>query len=764
MQKAAAGVRKAGGRRRASLKAAVASLAAVLAICAPVVNFVFSPRTLRLQPGNGPQQASSASVVVLGATTGGGEEVRPEVEGGVLGELLQLATAEGESADAQLIAQVNANFGRISPQDLSDLQSKVAAADEDARPALGRLSLAIQQSMESRMAGAAKDLQELLMSSGEIQENIRNCLAKQDSPLPIMAVLQMNLAKSQQTGNKQQEQGLTFVFNAMNQILDEKVPLVSRILSRCLSTEVNVKERSVSHKSSFILGAGASKVQSHAFVGFMGDVPHLASSLGTNRRDIGQCSSIMQEWLARFSEDELLKSQEDANPWAEEVRAAMFHTWSGYRQKAWGQDDISPSRGNGKNWCKMAVTMLDGVSTLWLMGFKAEFEEAASWLEKNPLPSPGGHGMHSLFEITIRALGGLCSAHSLSGESVFLETAKRLADKLLGAFNTQSGIPRSTVDIGTGAAASHTWMPNIVLAEATTLQVEFRYLSHATGDRKYADAVDKAMNAVLRAAAGRGLVPIYISANAAPQFTGSKMSMGAMGDSYYEYLLKQWIQTGRKEDRFKDTWIKAMNEMMDNMVVRTAGGLRFLAELENGQKRMRMDHLACFVAGMLMLGSRTLPKNEVDPRWEPFAADLTRTCYEMYVRAPSGLSPEYVHFNVNGGEGHDMSIPGDAPHNLLRPEAAEAIYYMWYYTGDPKYRAWAHQMFVPFTKYAKARFGFSAVADVRLVPPPQRDSQESFWLAETLKYFYLIFAPRSTISLEEWVFNTEAQPMRIWGV
>ncbi|CAE8641579.1 unnamed protein product, partial [Polarella glacialis] len=237
MQKAAAGVRKAGGRRRASLKAAVASLAAVLAICAPVVNFVFSPRTLRLQPGKGPQQASSASVVVLGATTGGGEEVRPEVEGGVLGELLQLATAEGESADAQLIAQVNANFGRISPQDLSDLQSKVAAADEDARPALGRLSLAIQQSMESRMAGAAKDLQELLMSSGEIQENIRNCLAKQDSPLPIMAVLQMNLAKSQQTGNKQQEQGLTFVFNAMNQILDEKVPLVSRILSRCLSTE-----------------------------------------------------------------------------------------------------------------------------------------------------------------------------------------------------------------------------------------------------------------------------------------------------------------------------------------------------------------------------------------------------------------------------------------------------------------------------------------------------------------------------------------------
>eukprot|EP00442_Polarella_glacialis_P054718 CAMPEP_0115113362 /NCGR_PEP_ID=MMETSP0227-20121206/41312_1 /TAXON_ID=89957 /ORGANISM="Polarella glacialis, Strain CCMP 1383" /LENGTH=322 /DNA_ID=CAMNT_0002513349 /DNA_START=14 /DNA_END=982 /DNA_ORIENTATION=+ len=307
MQKAAAGVRKAGGRRRASLKAAVASLAAVLAICAPVVNFVFSPRTLRLQPGNGPQQASSASVVVLGATTGGGEEVRPEVEGGVLGELLQLATAEGESADAQLIAQVNANFGRISPQDLSDLQSKVAAADEDARPALGRLSLAIQQSMESRMAGAAKDLQELLMSSGEIQENIRNCLAKQDSPLPIMAVLQMNLAKSQQTGNKQQEQGLTFVFNAMNQILDEKVPLVSRILSRCLSTEDSSARQELLR--SFL--EGRPRELAVAIVGlvaeaearFAADVQQLQGTLGLLRRVAFDAGIVLGEVQGSKAQD-----------------------------------------------------------------------------------------------------------------------------------------------------------------------------------------------------------------------------------------------------------------------------------------------------------------------------------------------------------------------------------------------------------------------------------------------------------------------------
>lgn len=471
------------------------------------------------------------------------------------------------------------------------------------------------------------------------------------------------------------------------------------------------------------------------------------------------------DWLTRFSADELLRSQREADVWADEVRDAMRHTWKGYRARAWGHDDIQPVRGAPKDWCRMAITMLDGLSTLWIMGLKDEFNAAAKWMEGNPMPSQGSHGLHSLFEINIRAFGGLLSAYSLSGQSVFLETAKRLGHNLLGAFGTPNGIPKPTVDVGTGASGKHSWNPNVVLAEATTLQVEFRYISHVTGDNQWKDAADRSMNTVLKAADGRGLIPIYIRGDNSPQptFSGSKMSMGAMGDSYYEYLLKQWIQSGKKEDHLKNAWKKAMGEMMDRMVVTTAGGLKFLAELDGGTRRNRMDHLACFVAGMLMLGSRTLPKHEVDPRWEPFAAELTRTCYEMYVRTPTGLSPEYVTFDLGAPQGRDMGIPNDAPHNLLRPEAAEAVYYMWYYTGDPKYRQWGHQMFAPFLKYCKTTFGFSAVSDVRRKPPPMRDSQESFWLAETLKYFYLIFSPRNTLNLEEWVLNTEAQPLRIWS-
>merc|ERR1719271_2331252 len=140
-----------------------------------------------------------------------------------------------------------------------------------------------------------------------------------------------------------------------------------------------------------------------------------------------------------------------------------------------------------------------------------------------------------------------------------------------------------------------------------------------------------------------------------------------------------------------------------------------------------MDHLACFVAGMLVHGAHSFHPGEIDPQWEPTAEKLTHTCFEMYRRSPTGLSPEYAIFRNDRGS--DMIIPDDAPHNLLRPEAAEAIYYMHYYTGDPKYREWAHDMFQAFERHSKARFGYAAVRDVRRSPVMQRDDMESFWAA-----------------------------------
>jgi len=463
-----------------------------------------------------------------------------------------------------------------------------------------------------------------------------------------------------------------------------------------------------------------------------------------------------------LAEAALLQPQRGAHEWAawaDEVREAMRHTWQGYKAKAWGHDDIEPISGGASDWCRMAVTMLDGMSTLWLMGLKEEFNEAAAWIGAQQMPTQGAHGFHSLFEINIRALGGLLSAWDLSGNKALLDTAVRLADTMLHGFdNSDDGLPIPQLDVGTGETSFDGGEK--VLAQVGTMQMEFRGLTHATSDSKYRRAVDRATETLLNATRGRGLVPNHISSEG---FDGSQISLGSGGDSYYEYLLKQWIQSGRTETHLKDAWKQAMREMMDKLVFRTKGGTLFVAELEGGIPNYKMDHLACFVAGMLMLGSRTLPEAEVDPRWEPTAVGLTDTCYQFYKRSPSGLSPEQFLFDLDKQPPDDMIIHNGAPQNLLRPEAAEAIFYLHYYTGDEKYLRMAAEMWSAFQNNSKAQYGYSAVEDVRQSPPMQSDSQESFWLAETLKYFYLIFAPSGTLDLDEWVLNTEAHPLKIWA-
>jgi hypothetical protein len=86
--------------------------------------------------------------------------------------------------------------------------------------------------------------------------------------------------------------------------------------------------------------------------------------------------------------------------------------------------------------------------------------------------------------------------------------------------------------------------------------------------------------------------------------------------------------------RFKKLWIKSMNELVDRLVGTTHDGLQYVAEENGGHLQHRMDHLACFVGGMLVLGAHELPAAEVNPKWVPFAEKLTETCYKMYRLAP----------------------------------------------------------------------------------------------------------------------------------
>ena len=131
------------------------------------------------------------------------------------------------------------------------------------------------------------------------------------------------------------------------------------------------------------------------------------------------------------------------------VKAAMQHAWAGYKSHAWGGDELKPRSGTrSDNWAGIGMTLIDSLDTLWIMGMDAEFAEATAWVESS-LSFDKAISV-SVFETTIRALGGLLAAYDLSGKAVFLDKAKDLGNRLLPAFNTASGIPRAAVVVSGG--------------------------------------------------------------------------------------------------------------------------------------------------------------------------------------------------------------------------------------------------------------------------------------------------------------------------
>jgi len=116
-------------------------------------------------------------------------------------------------------------------------------------------------------------------------------------------------------------------------------------------------------------------------------------------------------------------------------------------------------------------------------------------------------------------------------------------------------------------------------------------------------------------------------------------------------------------------------------------------------------------------------------------------------------------FSNSKGHGNDFTIPSNGAHYILRPEVVESFFYAWRFTHDPKWRAYGWEAFQGIEKNCKAAAGYSGIRDVRVENPAKDDTQQSFFLAETLKYLYLLFDDDSNIPLDKYVFNTEAHPL-----
>jgi mannosidase alpha-like ER degradation enhancer 2 len=114
-----------------------------------------------------------------------------------------------------------------------------------------------------------------------------------------------------------------------------------------------------------------------------------------------------------------------------------------------------------------------------------------------------------------------------------------------------------------------------------------------------------------------------------------------------------------------------------------------------------------------------------------------------------GIEPEILDYKA-------MHVIARSYH--LRPEIVESTYYLYHYTHDPEYRRMGETMFNNFVQHCRTESGYAALADV--ISKQRLDEMESFALAETFKYFYLLFASPETLDFDKVIFNTEAHPMR----
>ena len=179
------------------------------------------------------------------------------------------------------------------------------------------------------------------------------------------------------------------------------------------------------------------------------------------------------------------------------VREAFQHSWKGYKDKAWLQDELSPVSGGHRNpFCGWAATLVDSLDTLWIMGLEEDFTEAALAVGEIDFTTSFRNDI-PLFETTIRYLGGLVSAYDISGGKyrVLLDKAVQLAEVLMGAFDTPNRMPITYYFWKpTFASNPHRASVRAVLAELGSLSMEFTRLAQITKETKYYDAIARITN------------------------------------------------------------------------------------------------------------------------------------------------------------------------------------------------------------------------------------------------------------------------------
>ncbi|KAF8528811.1 seven-hairpin glycosidase [Hysterangium stoloniferum] len=500
-------------------------------------------------------------------------------------------------------------------------------------------------------------------------------------------------------------------------------------------------------------------------------------------------------------------SDAPASEWkirAESVKEAFLHTYNGYETYApFPSDELQPLGNKGiQNFNGWGVTMVDALDTMLLMDLTDQYTRAVAHVASIDFSMPPGI-FGSFFETVIRYLGGLLSAYALSNEPIMLARAIELGEKLLPAFGTPSGLPASGVNPKTGDISGFS---NVLLAEMASCQMEYKYLAHITGRKEFFTAADKVMDVMANTQDPNVYMWPTTFSTTNGRSIGSTFTVGSLADSAYEYLLKQYLMSNKTETHLAELYVSSMNGILSNLVYLSP--TRNLLYVTDSYYSMpiyptrNFEHLSCFFPGLLALGVSTLPESLLPPAMRQLhmwaAEGIAHTCWIMYADAESGLGAEAVTFDngwagkpekwvesvekwekagkkggkppgvmgpeegkpMKGSKGKDYAINKNT--YLLRPETLESMYIMYRTTGESKWRNRGWRIWEAIVAKTKTDSGFATVVSVDTEDPVRQESLPSYFLAETVKYAYLLAIDSDPFPVSEFVFNTEAHPFPIF--
>lgn len=411
---------------------------------------------------------------------------------------------------------------------------------------------------------------------------------------------------------------------------------------------------------------------------------------------------------------------EEARQLRDEVREMFYHAFDGYMEHAFPLDELRPLSCEGEDSLGgYALTLVDSLDTLALLGDRERFTTSVKWIGKN-LQFDINKTV-SVFETTIRVLGGLLSAHLIASDyatgmkipsydNQLLNLAEDLARRLLPAFDTPTGIPFGSVNLLHGVDEHESKITST--AGGGTLTLEFGVLSRLTNDPIFEQVTKKAVLGIWARRSKLNLVGAHINVFTG-EWTQKDAGIGTSIDSFYEYLLKAYLLFGGEEYLyiFQESYQAAMHYLFNDpwYVEVNMDSAAIVWPLFNS--------LQAFWPGLQVLAG------DIDPAVRTHAAFFS--VWKRYGFTPEGFN--LATLTIQQGQ---KSYP-------LRPELIESTYLLYKATRDPRYLDAGRDMVASLQYGTRCPCGYCHISDVEF--HKKEDHMESFFLAETVKYLWLLF-------------------------